>query len=78
MDGQLGTLDDLQYIYLEGFPDRIKNWRGEILTEEKLMKILIPLRACDSRQIEAVKELQFLYDCREYGEPEYELGIVNL
>ena len=81
MDGVLGSLYDLQYLSGEGFQDkedRVKDWMGEVLTESKLRKILIPLEAGNLRQIEAMKKLQFLYDCGKYGEPTYELAILNL
>ncbi len=89
MDGMLGGLEDLHYVpskifydnkgnEINRFEDKIKNWRGEALSERDLKKILTPLVAGDSRQIEAIEELQFLYDCREYGPPKYSFGILEL
>lgn len=89
MDGSPGGLEDLKYIpkkifydtrgnEVNRFEDKVKNWRGEALTESDLNKILTPLKAGDSRQIDAVNELRFLHDCREYGPPEYSLEVMNL
>lgn len=81
MDGRLGGLYDLIYLSgdkFKGKKDRIKNWKGEVLTEDGLRKILVPLEAGNPRQIEAIEELQFLYDCREHGEPIYKYEIMDL
>ena len=81
MDGRLGGLYDFHYLPGEKFADgkdRIKNLEGEVLTEEQLKKILTPLITGNKKQIDAVKQLQFIYDCRENGAPEYELCLLRL